>query len=176
VSTGAVVWITGLPSSGKSTFARAARDRLESAKIPCIVLDGDRVRAALVPPPGYDGAERDRFYATLANLAVLLAEQGLVVLVAATAHRRTYRNLARNGLTRYLEVWIDVPLAECRRRDSKGLYAAFADRRASDVPGEDLAYEPPTAPDVVGLGGNDQAALERLLETLAAPSPDEAES
>ena len=176
MSAGAVVWITGLPSSGKSTFARAARDRLESAKVPCTVLDGDRVRQALVPPPGYDESDRDRFYATLANLALLLAEQGLVVLVAATAHRRAYRSFARSGLARYVEVWLDVPLAECRRRDSKGLYAAFAERRASAVPGEDLTYEPPTAPDVVGLGGNDQAALERLLETLAAPSPDEAES
>ena len=66
---GTVVWITGLPSSGKSRLAGRVSDALRSAAKPCLVLDSDAVRAALEPPPGYDERAREDFYATLANLA-----------------------------------------------------------------------------------------------------------
>ena len=68
---GGVVWITGLPSSGKSTLAEKVAHRLRSAARSCVVLDGDAVRAALVPAPGYGPEARDAFYATLARLAAL---------------------------------------------------------------------------------------------------------
>ena len=71
--TGTLVWITGLPSAGKSRFARAVQAELGSRGVASCLLDGDDVRHALVPNPGYDAESRDRFYATLGNLAVLLA-------------------------------------------------------------------------------------------------------
>lgn len=162
-----VVWITGLPSAGKSTLAVNLNDRLRGAGVPCCLLDGDAVRRALVPRPGYDDASRDHFYETLANLAALLAGQGLVVLVAATAHRRAYRDRARALASRFLEVWVDVPLEECRGRDAKGLYAALAEGRVSSLPGEDAAYEPPLNPDVTARGGTDSDALDELTMLLA---------
>ena len=85
-SSGTVVWITGLPASGKSTLAQRIKAKIETAA-PCCVLDSDELRFALVPPPGYDDRGRDDFYATVARLAAMLARQGLVVLVAATANR-----------------------------------------------------------------------------------------
>src|SRR5882757_7467144 len=88
---GAVVWFTGLPSSGKSQLARRVRARLDHEGKACCVLDGDRVRELIKPTPGYAPRERDQFYETLGGLAVELAEQGLIVLVPATAHRRAYR-------------------------------------------------------------------------------------
>ena len=88
---GVVVWLTGLPSSGKSTLARRVAATLRAAGRAVALLDGDEVRACLVPSPGYDDAGRGAFYATLARLAALLAHQGLVVLVPATAHRAEYR-------------------------------------------------------------------------------------
>lgn len=163
---GAVVWLTGLPSSGKSTLARGIRARLTELGVASCILDGDEVRRALMPPPSYDATGRDHFYATLANLAALLASQELVVLVAATAHRREYRERARAKVQRFYEVWVDVSLEECRRRDTKGLYEGFASGRARDVPGEDAPYEPPPKPDVVATGGADEnarAAVVRLL-------------
>jgi adenylylsulfate kinase len=163
---GALVWISGLPSSGKSTLASAACDRLRRAGIASCVLDGDAVRAALVPPPGYAAAERERFYRTLGNLAALLAGQGLVVLVAATAHRSEYRAHARAQVGVFLEVEVATPLEECRRRDTKGLYAAFAARHLDGVPGEDLAYERAGEPALVASGGHDEQALESLVELV----------
>jgi adenylylsulfate kinase len=124
----------------------------------------------MVPKPGYDSESRDRFYATLANLAVMLAGQPLVVLVAATAHRRAYRDAARTRVERFLEVWVDTALDEVRRRDTKGLYRGFRAGETKDVPGEDLAYEPPLAPDVVAHGGADADALTRFLALLQSRS------
>src|SRR5689334_9261303 len=95
MSAGVVVFITGLPSAGKSTFAERAFAALRERGIPTCLLDGDAVRASLVPQPGYSAHERAEFYETLANLAALVAEQGLVALVAATAQRREFRDRAR---------------------------------------------------------------------------------
>jgi adenylylsulfate kinase len=164
--TGAVVWITGLPSSGKSTLAERLLRRLREAGIAALALDGDEVRAALVPAPGYGAADRDAFYATLANLAALVARQGVVAIVAATANLRAYRDRARALAPRFLEVFVDVSLDECRRRDAKGLYARAGQGAARDVPGADARYEPPLAPDVVARGGEDPTALDRIATLI----------
>lgn len=165
--TGAVVWFTGLPSSGKSTLARSLADRLRGTSVPAVVLDGDEVRLALEPAPDYSLQGRERFYETLARLAALLARQDLVVLVAATAHRRAYRERARELAPRYLEVFVDVPATECARRDPKGLYAAAADGRIRGLPGQDVPFERPEAPDVIADGGHDPAAISRILDLVS---------
>jgi adenylylsulfate kinase len=166
MSDGAVVWVTGLPASGKSTLAAGLRRALTRDLHPCCVLDGDEVRGALVPRPGYTQAERDTFYATLARLSALLARQGLIVIVAATAHRRAHREDARALVERFIEVHVRVPLDECVRRDTKGLYAADRAGALSGLPGADVAYEPPTAPEVVASGGEDAGAVVRILGKL----------
>jgi adenylylsulfate kinase len=163
---GAVVWFTGKPSSGKSTLARAVADRLRARNLGCVLLDGDELRHALVPRPGYDPMARDEFYQTLANVAAMLAKQDLVVLVAATAHLRIFRTRARESAPAYVEVYVRVPDAELRARDAKGLYAAVETGRLGSVPGADLAYEEPEAPDVVAAGGRDETALDEVLRTL----------
>jgi adenylylsulfate kinase len=155
---GAVVWITGLPSSGKSTLASRIAARVPGS----VILDGDEVRRALVPQPGYSDADRDGFYRTLANLSALLAEEGLTVLVPATAHRRCWRARARDLTPRFLEVFVDVPAAECRRRDAKGLYA----QDLPGLPGAGAIYEPPESADVVATGGDDSAAVDAVVRAL----------
>src|SRR5262245_34057334 len=102
--TGVVVWFTGLPASGKSTLARAVRKALRARAQDAVLLDGDQVRASLVPAPGYDEVGRGDFYESLARLAALLARQGLVVLVPATAHRAIFRQRARLLAPRFVEV------------------------------------------------------------------------
>ena len=170
---GVVVWITGLPSSGKSTLAQLLQRRLREAGHPSLVLDGDEVRGALVPAPGYAPEARDAFYATLARLAALAAAQGLVVVVPATAHRAAYREEAKRLTPAFIEVHVAVDAEECRRRDAKGLYAGHT----TGLPGADLAYEPPAAPDIVASGGADEGAADRVLALLPAdltpqpPSP-----
>jgi len=163
---GCVVWITGLPSSGKSTLAARLARRLADSGTPPLVLDGDAVRTALDPAPGYDAPGRDAFYRTLARLAGLAARQGIVVIVAATAPRRSHRACARAAAPRLLEVFVDVPVEECARRDAKGLYARARAGELATLPGAGEPYEVPEAPDVVARGGEDEDALERLTVLL----------
>lgn len=167
--TGAVAWITGLPASGKSTFARALRDRIAAGGRGGVLLDGDAVRAALVPPPGYDPAGRAAFYETLGNLALALAAQGLVVLVAATGHRRAFRDRVRERAPRFVEVFVDVPPEVCAARDPKGLWASARQGAAPELPGgAAVAYERPLAPEIVARGGEDGEALDRAASLLLA--------
>ena len=141
---GLVVWFAGLPSSGKTTMARETLRLLRADDEPCCLLDGDEVRECLHPPLGYGAESRTDFYKTLAALAALLSRQGLVVLVAATAHRRADRETAR-GLAdeRFLEVFVDTPLDVCAERDTKGLYAKARAGEIQNFPGVHEAYEPP---------------------------------
>jgi adenylylsulfate kinase len=159
---GLVVWITGRPSAGKSTFGQAALVAVRAEGVACCLLDGDAVRESLVPHPGYTSEDRDAFYETLAKLAALLAKQDLVVLVAATAQRRSFRERARSLAPSFVEVWVDTPVDECVRRDTKGLYAAVRNGTLSGVPGADEVYEPPPHPDVIAHGGLDVVAVTEL--------------
>jgi adenylylsulfate kinase len=156
---GAVMWFTGLPSSGKTTLARDVRQAL--GRRPSVLLDSDEIRAALSPPTGFSETARAHFYRTLAQLAALLAGQGVVVLVAATANRRSYRALARRLAPRFVEVFVDTPLDEVRRRNTKGLYG-----RARKLPGVGVPYERPLRPAVRAVGGSSRAAVHACLAAL----------
>jgi adenylylsulfate kinase len=166
--TSAVVWVTGLPSSGKSTLAVALRHALVGQGTASLILDGDSVRQTLVPQPGYGDLERDHFYDTLARLASLLARQDLVVVVPATANRRAFRERARALAPHFIEVWLAVSTAECRRRDKKGLYALGEQGAISHLPGADAAYEPPESAEVIADGGSDENAVARIVTLLEA--------
>jgi len=156
---GGVIGVVGLPASGKSTLATQLQRHLRAGGAAVVVLDGDAVREALVPAPGYDREGREAFYASLANLAGLLAGQGLWVIVAATHHLRRYRERLRRRSGRYLEVFVDVPPEECRSRDPKGLYARQRAGLARDLPGPGVAFERPVRPDVIASGGLDARAV-----------------
>lgn len=159
---GVVVWITGLPSSGKSRFARHANTALQARGTASCLLDGDEVRACLVPTPGYSPADRDAFYESLAKLAALIARQGQIVLVPATAHRKVFRDRARALAPAFLEVWVATSLAECEARDKKGLYALARAGKLQGVPGLDEPFEEPIAPALIVQRADDAAAVESL--------------
>jgi len=167
--TSAIVWFTGLPSSGKSRLARRVQIQLARACVPCCLLDGDRIRSLLHPQPGYSSAERDDFYLTLGGLALELAQQELVVLVAATANRKQYRDRIRARAPRFIEVWLSATLDECRVRDAKRLYAQFAEGHVRGMPGEDAIYEAPEFAEVTASGGDDDDALLRIVRAVSAP-------
>jgi|SRR6187551_1515651 len=167
---GVIVWFTGLPSSGKSRLARRVRDRLAGECKPCCLLDGDRVRDLLHPRPGYSSADRDDFYLTLGGLALELAQQELIVVVSATANRKQYRDRIRAQAPRFIEVWMTAALEECRIRDAKRLYAQFASGQVHGIPGEDAVYEAPEFAEFTANGGDDDAALSRIVHALVAPN------
>jgi adenylylsulfate kinase len=165
-----VVWITGLPSAGKSTLALRLHAQLARLHRTAIVLDGDEVRRVL-GMTSYEPAARDEFYRALAELAALIARQGPIAIVAATAPARAHREHARELVPHLLEVFVATPEGECARRDTKGLYAASRRGELLDVPGAGAVYEPPSSPDVIAHGGEDAEAITaivRLLERRAA--------
>ncbi|HMG55228.1 MAG TPA: adenylyl-sulfate kinase [Kofleriaceae bacterium] len=169
---GAIVWFTGLPSSGKTTLARAVQARLAAAWRAAVLLDSDELREVM-GAQSYAPDDRDQFYRGLAALAVLLARQGLVVLVAATAPRREDRDRARaaasaaDGGVRFVEVWVDTPLAECEARDPKRLYERARRGEASQLPGVGVDYEPPLSPEVIAHGGVNDVAVAAIERALA---------
>jgi adenylylsulfate kinase len=161
---GVVVWLTGLPRAGKSTLGRSVADALRSRGAQVSVLDGDEVRAALVPTPGYDALARDAFYETLGRLAAMLARQGQIVVVPATAHRRAYREAARALAPRFVEVHVATPIEVCRTRDPSRLY----EEAGAALPGAGVAYEAPLAPEVTASASDDPEAHAQILRLILA--------
>lgn len=150
------MWITGLPGSGKSALARAASAALQACGEPATVLELDEIRRVLTPRPRYTDAEREVVYRALVEMARLLTEAGVAVIVDATAHRRAWRDMARASIRRFAEVQVVCPLEVARQRERvrapgaapRGVYAR-AGRPGAAVPGVDVAYEPALHPECV---------------------------
>jgi len=162
------VWMTGLPSSGKSTLSTALAAQLASRGLDVAVLESDALRRMFTPHPLYSQEERDVFYQSLAYVGWLLVQHGVPVIFDATANRRFYRERARQWIPHFLEVYVDCPLPECMRRDSKGIYKRARDGGVSSVPGLQTPYEPPEQPDVVIFGDREdpEVAVKRILDKL----------
>lgn len=148
-TSGFAIWLTGLPASGKTTLAegvaRALRDRGHAVQI----LDSDDLRDHLTPSPTYSPQEREWFHRVVAFIAKLLTQNGVNVVIAATANRRRYRRPAREGIEHFAEIYVRCSLETCMERDSKGIYQKALDGRASTVPGLQVRYEPPEDPALV---------------------------
>ena len=164
------VWITGLPSSGKSTLAAALARELQARRVDVAVLESDELRTIFTPRPVYSEEERDQFYQAMAYVGKLLVEHGVPVIFDATANRRRYRDRARQQIAKFFEVYVDCPLTVCMQRDPKGIYRNAKEGGAGTVPGLQAAYEPPEFPEVVVRGERDspEAAAQTVLSALIA--------
>jgi adenylylsulfate kinase len=168
---GVVVWLTGLPASGKSSLSHRVAARLRGAGACVVEFDGDELRERVFTGCGYDDESRARFYEGLAQLAGLLARQRLTVLVAATAHRRAWRRRARELAPAFVEVLLDVPADVCAARDPRGLYRRARAGEVSGFPGVGATYEEPEWPDVIASGGEDEVAVEAIVARVGAIEP-----
>lgn len=148
VRPGFVLWLTGLPSSGKSSLAGELARLLAERGLAVQILDSDELRRVLTPEPTYSPRERDWFYDTLGYLAALLARNGVNVLVAATGPLREHREAARRRAGRFAEVYVHCPVEVCRRRDPKGLWRRSDAGEITGLPGAGAPYQPPRAPEV----------------------------
>jgi adenylyl-sulfate kinase len=169
---GATVWFTGLPASGKSTFAAGLVVRLVEAGVPAYRLDGDNLRHGLCGDLGFDVAGREENVRRAAEVARLMADAGTVVVVSLVSPYREGRARARalhecDGLP-FVEVWVSTPLEECERRDPKGLYARARRGEVRHMTGIDDPYEPPPDPEVeLAPGTPADEGVERVLSVLA---------
>ena len=165
-----VVWFTGLSGSGKSTIANATERRLHAMGVHTALLDGDNVRHGLNHDLGFTDADRVENIRRVGEVARLMADAGLVVLVSFISPFRSERELARQlaGEGRFCEVFVDTALAEAEARDPKGLYRKARRGELPNFTGIDSPYEEPEAPEVhvdTGALQPDQAA-EVILDQL----------
>jgi len=148
IQPGFAIWLTGLPSSGKTTLAHTLGHLLSERGIAVQELDSDDLRRKLTPNPTYSPEERDWFYDVVTFLAGLLTDNGVNVLIAATASRRAYREAARARIGRFAEVYVDCSPEVCRARDPKGLWERADKGEITTLPGAEVPYEPPESPEV----------------------------
>jgi sulfate adenylyltransferase len=145
---GAVVWLTGLPSAGKTTIAALVTRRLAEHGWPAEHLDGDVMRGQLFKELGYSRQDREDNVRRIGYVAGLLAQHGVIVLVSVVAPYRDVRDELRNRLPSFMEVHVATNLATCRARDVKGLYRRQARGELSGLTGVDDPYEPPLQPEL----------------------------
>jgi len=148
-SGGLTVWLTGLPSAGKSTIARRLAVLLQENGQRVIVLDGDEVRERLNKGLGFSKEDRDENVRRIAYVARLLSEAGAVAIVAAISPYRAARDAARAEIGRFAEIHVDCPIEECIRRDVKGLYKKALAGTLEHFTGVSDPYEPPLMPELV---------------------------
>jgi bifunctional enzyme CysN/CysC len=149
---GRTVWFTGLSGSGKSSVAVLAEQSLLEHGCPAYILDGDNLRHGLNADLGFTMADRAENLRRLAHVATLMADAGLTVLVPAISPLEEHRELARkvhsDAGIEFFEVFVDTPLADCERRDPKGLYARARAGEITHFTGIDSPYQRPKNPDL----------------------------
>jgi bifunctional enzyme CysN/CysC len=164
------VWFTGLSGSGKSTIADLAERCLHAAGRHTFTLDGDNVRHGLNRDLGFTEADRSENIRRAAEAARLMVEAGLIVLISFISPFRADRAAARGLFApgEFIEVFVDTPIAECRRRDPKGLYRRADAGLIRNFTGIDAPYEAPEAPELRlrTTTGSAEAMAEEVVAAL----------
>lgn len=166
-----VIWITGLPGSGKSTIAKSLKENIPDA----VILSMDIARKTITPSPCYSDAEREYVYRSIVFTAKTLYSLGHKVIIDATGNRRKWRELARGSIEDYFEVYLKCPLELCMEREGKRSDTHGAPERIYEkaakgepVPGISAPYEEPLNPDLIINTGRDtpDIAAKKIVRML----------
>ena len=163
-----VIWFTGLSASGKSTLAGALEQILTHQGYHTYLLDGDNVRHGLNKDLGFSDEDRQENIRRVGEVAALMADAGLITLTAFISPFASDRQLARDILPpgRFVEVFVDTSLEECKKRDPKGLYVKAERGEIKQFTGIDSPYETPRNPEV-RIDGDRTSVAEAVNQLLA---------
>lgn len=168
-----VIWITGLPGSGKSTIAQGLKKRIPAVE----VLNMDELRRIVTPKPTYSEDERECVYRAIVYTAKRLYETGKDIIIDATANRRAWRELARSLIPEFFEVYLKCPIDVCIKREEQRVETLGAPKEIYKkaeagwpVPGKMVPYEEPENPELVIHTETvpPEEAVERILRMLKA--------
>lgn len=165
-----VIWFTGLSGAGKSSIADAVEKQLALFGQHTYLLDGDHVRHGLCRDLGFSGGHRQENIRRVGEVANLMVDAGLIVLCAFISPFRHGRDTIRSQFKQgeFIEVYVDVPIDECEKRDSKGLYKKARGGFIQDFTGIDSPYEVPINPEMVIRNYNDsiESAAQMVIQYL----------
>jgi adenylylsulfate kinase len=145
---GFCIWLTGLPSAGKTTIAKALTPKLKARGWNVELLDGDEVRTGLSADLGFDRKAREMHAARVTFVAKVLARNGVIPIVALISPYASSRSKARQEIGRFVEVYVTTPLNVCEERDVKGLYKKARAGTIKEMTGIDDPYEMPEHPEI----------------------------
>jgi len=147
-----VIWITGLPGCGKSTVASAVKELVPDA----VILRMDELRKIVTPEPAYSDSERECVYRSLVFTAKIINQLGHIVIIDATGNKKSWRELARNIIPDFLEIYLKCPLELCMKREKTRINTHAAPKKIYDkgragwpVPGVNIPYEEPEKPALI---------------------------
>jgi len=144
-----VIWLTGIPGSGKTTLGQGIAAELENAGSRVVVLDGDELRKTVSHDLGFSDEDRTEHSRRVVELCKQHCRDGLTIIVCLISPTRAIRDAARTEITRFIEVWVKCSMEECIRRDPKGLYAKALRGEITNLTGLQDVYEEPNAPEVL---------------------------
>ena len=167
-SKGFTVWMTGLPSSGKSTLAGLLAAELQGRGLPVVNLDGDEVRMRLSKGLGFSKEDRDENIRRISYVARVASDMGGVAITSAISPYREIRDEARAEIANFVEVFVSCPVEVCIQRDVKGLYKKALAGEIKGFTGIDDPYEEPLQPELVVHTDqeSEQESIGRILDTL----------
>lgn len=164
------LWFTGLSGSGKSTIANLLEKHLHAQGRHTYILDGDNIRHGLNRDLGFTEADRVENIRRIGEVARLMVDAGLIVLVSFISPFRSERRMARElfAADEFIEIFVDTPLEECERRDTKGLYAKARRGELKNFTGIDSIYEAPEKAEVHLHSGTESPllCLERIITLM----------
>lgn len=169
---GLMVWFTGLSGSGKSTIALALERELSARGILCKVLDGDNIRSGINSNLGFSADDRRENIRRIAEVARLFVDLGVVTIASFISPERPMREMAAEIIGRedFKEIYVSTSIAECERRDVKGLYARARRGEIKDFTGVSAPYEPPVAP-ALAIDTTGKTVEESVNEILSLVLP-----
>ncbi len=144
-----VIWLTGIPASGKTTLALELKNFYDQKGLPIDILDGDEIRKTLSKDLGFSPEDRKEHNRRVIFVAKILAKNGVTTIIPLISPYRETREFARKEIPNFVEVWVKASVDECKKRDPKGLYKKAMAGEIKNLTGLQAPYEEPKNPELV---------------------------